>query len=394
MSESADTSHGTLPAISDTEPAALSEEDAAFVEAVLTGGMVAGPRAAKLRDLLSLLDGPADLDAESLGRVTYLRTKRLGAPPTGLGEEDAAAVDRWLEGAAKADGVRVERVERLMDALGKELPDPALAERTFAAVAAARTPTDSDAPRSLPFTGRLADVIGVAAAAVVGIAVVLPTVSAVRGSAMKANCMGNLQASAFGFGQYANDFDNMLPVAGDCVDGSVWANVGGGAGQSNSANLFQLVKMGYTALEDLACPGNEQAVTAGLGPADDDWRTLEEVSYSYRVIFGAADRARLTAVAGQPILSDRSPILLAASQRRRVSPEASSPNHRSTGQHMVFGDGQVAWRRTPVVVGGDNAWLPRDIEDMIREQRGLGPKGDTLLIGNEVTELSDVFLGP
>jgi len=58
MSESADTSHGTLPAISetDTDHVELSTEDAAFVEAVITGGMVAGPRAAKLRDLLSLLD--------------------------------------------------------------------------------------------------------------------------------------------------------------------------------------------------------------------------------------------------------------------------------------------------------------------------------------------------
>ncbi|MEM9064708.1 MAG: hypothetical protein AAGB51_04380 [Planctomycetota bacterium] len=367
----------------------LREEDAAILESVLDGTHDGSRRALKIEAFLSVLRPPSNLDADDLGRATYLRLKRRGPPATGLGEADAAAVDHWLQGTGHAEPERVAQLEALLAPVALELPDRAFADRVASRLISASGDGLFDTPRSLPFM-RMADAIGVAAAAVVGVAIVLPTVSAARNEARKATCMGNLQATAMGFGMYADDHNNMLPANRGFSAGAVWSDVGGGADRSNAANLFQLVRRGYTALSDLACPGNEFAITAGLEPEATDWRSLEEVSYSYRLISTGGFEASLQGSADRPILADRSPILLAASQRRRVSPEANSPNHGGAGQHMLFGNGQVAWRRTPIVVGNDNAWLPRQVEEMVRRERGLSP----VLVGNEAALADDVFLGP
>jgi hypothetical protein len=93
------------------------------------------------------------------------------------------------------------------------------------------------------------------------------------------------------------------------------------------------------------------------------------------------------------VLADRSPVVIRILRGQPVNPSASSVNHRSAGQHVLFNDGSTAWITTPVLENGDNIWLPRSIErqiDEILRQHGRRP-----LSGTETPEdANDVFLGP
>lgn len=240
---------------------------------------------------------------------------------------------------------------------------------------------------------RLRDLLSVAAVILIGSAVLLPVMSSFREQGRRTLCKANLGETAQGMSTYASANRDSLPMAAaSLAPGGTWWQVGKEPKQSNSANLFTLTRAGYVPLSRLACPGNPAAPTASPAPGALDWRRLEEVSYSYQIMFGAL-RPVWKRGPEAVVLADRSPVVLRAIRGEAVDPCSNAPNHACEGQHTLRNDGSVAWLASPVLPGGDNIWLPRSVEIRLRslvKQTTVSP-----IRGNETPEgADDTFLGP
>lgn len=252
---------------------------------------------------------------------------------------------------------------------------------------AASARLESDMPRRVR-SFRFADLLAAAAAIMLVSALTMPVLNAMTEDGRRRVCTSNLQAAGLGLGMYTLSNNDSLPMATAGFGGG-WSQVGR-PGRSQSANLFTLVRTGHVQPWDLTCPGNESAPVGPMDRDAGDWGSLEEVSYSYRLMPEGASRADL--LDGRSVmLADRSPILLAGLAGRRISPEASSPNHGREGQHLLRLDDSVVWVTSPVLENGDNIWLPRTIERMVRDTR----KKFGIIEGSELPETpEDTFLGP
>ena len=389
------------PAHSEYAPA-LSEADAAALDALVEAGFdpaavseAQRPRAARIASLLALLNAVPTGRSGRLIEDTLANA--LGLDPH-LCAEDAAALDAWLESGGDVARVpetlrpRAERhsalaaVVCLCDTGG---PD-SLVDRTIALVQAT---IDREA-ESLVFEraarGRLrfADIVSVAAVLLLGASVLWPVLSSVRDQARRIACAANLHGAANAMSGYASLNQNSLPTVTASYGGGTWWNVGKGPDRSNSANLYTLAREKYLSLSSLACPGNPNAPTVPASPEDRDWRTLDEVSYSYRVIAGPqtprwGDSTRFL------VMADRSPVVQRAVRGERVNPEASTPNHGGRGQHLLFNDGATEWHTRPILPNGDNIWLPRSLERVLNQLSG------GRLTGRELPDSpDDAFVGP
>lgn len=238
---------------------------------------------------------------------------------------------------------------------------------------------------------RVADLATAAAAVLVLGSVLWPMLAAVRGNSIRTACFGNLGQVAGGLTSYANTFRDSLPVATASLGGGRWWDVG--AGSSNSANLFTLYKTGFVAPDVLACPGNPNACS-NLTKSSGDWQKIEDISYSLQILFGPY-QPRWNHEARTPVMADRSPVVLASIKGVAVSPTANSPNHSGYGQHLLFNDGSAEWAESPVLKNGDNIWLPRPVEDLIKVLRGQAdPDSLKPLQGSELPAENDAFMGP
>lgn len=387
----------------------LSDADAAALEALFDAGLNAsrvgpdlGDRARRAGELLNLLDTPTEPADPSLIDATMARVLRAGraTPDAELTERDREALDAWvLAGfnsarvplALRQRAIRHEELAGLVTTVDVE-SDGALVDRTLAAVAQAR-----EEAGPYPFRGawrsdfRLADLVSVAAMLLIAVSVVWPVMSTARSQASKMACADNLRTVASAMSQYAGSNRDHLPMATASLGGGRWWDVGSTSGSSNSSNLFTLARSGFASLASLACPGNPDACRTEASPDARDWSRLEEVSYSYQIMFGPGRRT-LQGSDRAPVLSDRSPVVLRAVRGLVIYPWESSPNHASRGQEILFSDGSAEWHRTPTLSSGDNIWLPRIIEDALRQiamSRGLRLQGTETPQGAD-----DVFLGP
>jgi hypothetical protein len=361
-------------------------------------------RAARLLALLTSDSRPhASLADVTLARVLKVRREQgVQAAEPVLSIEDQAAVDAWVMSGFTADGVahafreRARRLDALAATLVAGPADPGLdtlADKTMARV---QMEIDDQAgrlqievrPRRRGL--RLADIASVAAVLLIGSGVLRPSLNSVRDQSQRAHCMANLGSTAMAFGAYAGAYREVLPVVSASLGGGKWWEVGQPQ-HSNSANLYALVHAGYTGIDSLACPGNPAAVTAVATPDARDWRTLDEVSYSYQIMFGRA-QPRWNDARRTVVLADRSPVVLRSVRNQTIDPFANAPNHRSRGEHLLWNDGSAQWVRSPVLKSGDNIWLNHASEHAANLIGGkpLGP-----LQGTETPDSADdVCLGP
>lgn len=238
---------------------------------------------------------------------------------------------------------------------------------------------------------QFADLLAAASVALVGGAVVLPMLGAVRDMNRRMNCQANMMTAGVGFGQYASDFREMLPLATESRPGVRWWDVGVPE-RSNSANLFTLARTNYTALSNLACAGNPRACASPAAAAPMDWASEEQVSYSYQNLF-ASERPRWTQAARIVVMVDRSPIIPLARTGQVIDPLSNSLNHDGQGQNMLYNDGSAVFARSPVLDNRDNVYLPRPIEQVIaalQEPRRADPLSGT----ESPASADDVFVGP
>ncbi len=415
-------------------PQTLGAHDAGAVDALSESGLDPArtraehrERAGKIARLLGLLGRGGPVADRSLGDVTFARVMHLrgvkagahaapsreiggpGAWPSAieLSPKDDEALESWVMHGFDAERVasslrpRARRHEALA----------ALATGARAGVAApsdlvggtlARIEAEIGRQRdTLSFEGalqrrrrgmRMADLLSVAAVLVIGAAVVWPVLGAMREQGRRTVCRANLFNTAAAMASYAGSNRDSLPMATASLGGGQWWDVGSQDGHANSANLYTLVRDGYTTLADLACPGNPHAARGECDRIARDWRTIEEVSYSMQLVYGP-QRRTWDAANAQPVLADRSPVVLAAIRRQLIDPLANAPNHGAQGQCVLYTDGSVRWFRSPVLPNGDNIWLPRAVENRIEEIGRQLPPGS--LSGRELPDgADDTVLGP
>lgn len=396
-----------LPQLSDADAEAID----ALVGAGMDGDRLPEPvraRAQRVAALLGLLDGGSVAGREArVARVlNAVRARRAVAGETAeLCGDDAEALDAWVLAGFDAGRVpsslrdRAKAHEALADLVcvggpvSSDFERADLIERTMAGIADSSDGED-EGHRFVTASdrNRWADFLSVAAVMLIAASVLWPVLSTVRDGARRTICESNMRGVAHAMGGYTGDHDEMLPMVTAGFGGGTWWNVGRDPDHSNSANLYTLARERYLGLESLACPGNLRAITAPRSPEARDWSSLEELSYSYRVM--ARPERDLWGSPNQLVLvADRSPVILRAVRGQTIYPLESSPNHRGRGQHGLFADGSAQWLETPVLPSGDNIWLPKPIEvliDMVARRRGIKP-----LEGTEApADRQDSFVGP
>ena len=342
--------------------------------------------------------GPSD----GLRDLVMVRIARASQSPT-VEALDASALDAMVACGFDSRKVTPSLRERAA-AIGQmhnavvadsdiEIPR-GLAHRTHAMIQATGTQPALDSMRlRVPLNRRLADVVSVAAMLLLCFSIGWPAMASWRSASMRAACSNNLRSVASAVGLYGGDFQDHLPAAtAGFGGGQTWWNVGKGAEQSNSANLYTLTRTGYAGLEELACEGNPLAARQPHNQNAQDWGSLTEVSYSYRIItkhnaplLGHTERF--------VVVTDRSPVVLRAVRNQPILPRENSFNHGGKGQHVLFSDGTVQWTTSPVLESGENFWLPKPIELAVQAFERLGTAQP--LNGNEVpTGGNDDFVGP
>lgn len=406
----------------------LSESDALACDALFDGVTSPSPhRVERLSRLLSVLDAAApevqanrDLMIDlTLARAARARRQTADDAVGGafiggdLSPDDDDALEALIAASmdpAQVPGAlrrRAERIGSLLDTLAVSKAEIGstndLVQRTLARVqesvkaeesrfALAASGAGAAEGAGLRLRFRLGDLVSIAAIVLVGFGVLMPMADAVQGASRRSACQANLAAAGVGFGLYAGSNKDSLPLASASPAGRPWWFVGKSAEQSNSANLYTLVRAGMNKVSDLACGGNERAVFSASRPDATDWGCLEEVSYSYQNMF-ASERPRWTGSTRAVLLVDRSPVILKAYNRMVIDPLENSPNHRRRGQAALVNDGSVQWLKSPVLSNGDNIWLPRAIEDVIRQL--TQPRAAEPLKGTESPAgADDVFVGP
>jgi len=388
----------------------LSDPDA--LDALVEAGFDPEAAPASMRErcvgvarLLGVVDQPVPTPDPSLVDLTLLRVQR-SRDECRLCDDDAEALDALLVAGYRPErtpaGLRSRAaqhaaVAELIRATGpSDRPSSELTDRTLGAVQAHIDSSQramAIEPRARRGRGMgLADVVSVAAMFLIAASLIWPVLSAGRSEQFRVACAQNLHASVIGLSSYARSYDGALPVVTAGSGGSPWWRVGKDPKQSNSANLFLLAKTGYVGLDELACAGNPRAPTAIRDDSDRDWRKLEEVSYSYRIMFGPA-RPGWGMPGSTVVMSDRSPVILRAVAGHPIDPLENSPNHLGSGQHVLRTDGSVSWETSPVLASGDNLWLPRAIEQAI--DAVLGQRRLPMIHGIEVPgSVEDAFVGP
>lgn len=395
--------HQHLPEHDTAGSSELSSVDQASVDAWLEARAAGGSADLPALDLLASQERPDP----SLTDVTLARIFRTRAAAAGgggaLSPDDAEALDAWIlaeqhssrvHGSLRARAERIETFGAMVRSTPRRVAAPDLADRTLAHIQRHIETRDAAYRLAIPRKSRargirLLDLVSVAAAVLVGSAVVLPMIASARDSQRRALCNANLGQTAVAMSSYAGANRDALPMATAGLGGSRWWDVTPEQPHSNSANLFALARNKYINVGQLACPGNPFAPRCQTSEDAFDWRRLEEVSYSYQIMFGP--RPTWNSPQRTVILADRSPIILAAVRGESVSPTANTPNHGYRGQHLLLTDGSTSWHRNPVLDNGDNIWLPRSVEQRISELQGR----PVPLQGRELPDgVDDVFLGP
>jgi hypothetical protein len=360
--------------------------------------------------LLSLLDTPVASESQRAPRIDYtalsVRRRETDTADT-LCELDQEALDQWIESGCDPDtldstlqprGRALESLRAL--AVDSSAPSDPIAKRDLVERTLNRIQSQIDseeAARALPTRGkgtmrlRMSDLISLAAMLLIVGSVALPMFNGVKLNAQQAACFGNLGTVAEAFGVYAGSNRDTLPMA-TAAFGPTWMNVGSTPDQSNSANLYTLIRTDHASLADLACPSNPNAPTEHADPEAWDWKSIEELSYSYRIMPSGGLKLHDPA---QPVrvvvMSDRSPVTLRAIRGVPIIPEENSPNHNYAGQHILKLDGSTSWLTRPVLENNDNLWLPRPVEQAIHQVRNrMG-----IIEGNEQPDgPTDAFVGP
>lgn len=228
-----------------------------------------------------------------------------------------------------------------------------------------------------------------AAVFIVSISLLLPILSNMQQSQEQALCEANLAGLGAAIGSYAQSHGGQLPRQG-AEPGKQWWSIGKDPTQSNSAQLFVLVRQDFLNVDQMMCPSHsgitddELSVLGGGGFVD--FQRPGQISYSYANQFTAKPMI-LDNLGDRPIVSDKNPLFVA--QNGQMAFDASVPvnspsiAHRGKGHNVLRASQVVDWSSSPemeVAGGVDNIWIIQ---------------GQKTYTGTEIPEThDDAFLSP
>lgn len=229
------------------------------------------------------------------------------------------------------------------------------------------------------------ELIGLAAAILLFVGILVPGYRTARNAAQQAMCANNLRTIGGGIAGYTEANSASMPFAGAVPVGGSWMPAGqGDAGSfSNSRNLFLLVRGRYVSPQAFIDPARARDFAVHASDLDrfDDFPNARNNSYSANLV--TAPWRKTEFEPDMPLVADMNPML---DDDRRLIGEGQIPeNSRShgglNGQNVLRADMSAIWSATPRV-GVDND----DIYRVIGVER---------YTGREVPSMrSDAFLVP
>ncbi|MCU0917242.1 MAG: hypothetical protein MUC88_22165 [Planctomycetes bacterium] len=248
----------------------------------------------------------------------------------------------------------------------------------------------------LPLWRNWSEVITAAAAVLLFLGILFPSVGLMRQRYAQSRCGTQLTGIYEGYNNYASDHDGFLPVVA-ITPGSPWWKVGyqGRENYSNTRQVWPLVRYGYVAPERFLCPGRREAHPVSYDGIKTenfpDFPSRIYIHFSVPVPCPSSDRRDL--MGRRVLLADRNPLfeelpadfselcslLLSETQMR-----ANSGNHRSRGQNVLLYDGSVEFtKERHTSLSEDDIYVLREMHSG-SEVRGCElPSCD-----------ADIFLGP
>lgn len=183
---------------------------------------------------------------------------------------------------------------------------------------------------------RWADLLTLAAVLLIAASILTPVAHNVRARSQQTACAANLASLGGALSSYTNDNGGLLPAIGQ----QLRLNLGG-----NCGNLSPLLDGQYCSDQHFNCPGHSG----------------EGCGYSYRVLLFPAT-ARLDVIPSLALMADRNPAADRAMAGFVVRDfRDPSANHAGRGQQVLFGNLEVRWTTSPLIVGPsgefDNLWL-------------------------------------
>jgi hypothetical protein len=311
------------------------------------------------------------------------------AKPLSLPDDQARVLDALLDARtpanhtaasqlSPADFATAQRLSQLLLLIDQcpagDVPAD-LVERTMARVRqaeASRGMTLATDPRQIGRGFPAREVMAVAAMLVVAVSMLFPVFSRVREQAGRVSDRSTLAAAGRTISLYAQDNADQLPRR-LAQPGDTWWNVGKTAAmdepvESNSAHLMLAAREGYIDLDALRSTAVDRT-TQRLTADGMDWAAPQFVPYSYQNQF-TKDGTRLNNLTRMPVMANKNPLFSAREDgktgmrfNRELPLTSNSAAHHGQGQHVLYTDGGVEWRTSPILENGDNIYTAEGIDE-------------------------------
>ncbi len=258
-----------------------------------------------------------------------------------------------------------------LDSLEPEVcPDELAGQTVDRLIGAARARSKRDQPGTLPtdegsgptivripFWRNWGEIAAVAAAIILFVGVLLPTLSFARQKYFQTRCQGQLAGIYEGLTAYAGDHGGQLPTVA-MAPGAPWWKVGyqGQENHSNTRRAWQLVRQRYVPLERFICPGRTEARQIRFDAIEidnyNDFPTRVFIQFSTRLMCPQSTEQKLAQrrviFADLNPISERLPASHGETFRLRLDPDlmtSNSTSHNGRGQNVLLCDGSVHFVR-------------------------------------------------
>lgn len=218
------------------------------------------------------------------------------------------------------------------------------------------------------FNWQLRDIAGIAAVLLVGASLMIPVLNEYSRNQRRYSDIASLNEAGKGFASYAMDHKMQLPRQAGL--GERWDMVGKDPKQSNSANLFKLVKDGYTKLTTLNSADNASAPMTLEADAQ-DWNNYDQVSYSYLNQFGKKPINLATVKKELVVLANKNPYFYQKDGKLKFKmTEDQVQFYGDKGQLMLTFRGDAKWRKNPKLKNGDHIYLINRKDGLLKAYNG------------------------
>lgn len=208
------------------------------------------------------------------------------------------------------------------------------------------------------FWRNLGEMAAVAAAIMLIVGVLVPTLGVARHKYRRQQCQTQLGNIFQALSSYISDHDGQMPAVATTT-GAPWWKVGdqGNENHSNTRHVYLLVKGDYANLKDFVCPGSKddrdlKIITSQIRTLR-DFPSRRYVTYSFRICCREAGKGKLRC--RKALMADWNPLFeklpedfskpLGLRLDRRLL-TLNSINHNRRGQNVMFGDGHIEFLKT------------------------------------------------